>query len=70
MSPSSLVYALNLFGFALIKRVTILAMIAIGLGIIPCGFGPQGDTAGFSKLRGHGGFPPTASAACSPRCRS
>ena len=55
--------AVRLFGefefwFAIIKVVTIVAMIVLGLAIILFGFGALGDTASFSNLWSHGGFFP------------
>ena len=55
--------AVGLFGefefwFAIIKVVTIIALIAIGLVIILFGFGDLGQTASFSNLWAHGGFVP------------
>lgn len=46
------------FWFALIKVVTIIAMIVIGLAIIFFGVTPLGPTASFSNLWTHGGFMP------------
>src|SRR4051794_7460791 len=46
------------FWFAIIKVVTIIALIAIGLVIILFGFGDLGQTASFSNLWAHGGFLP------------
>jgi amino acid transporter, AAT family len=46
------------FWFALIKVVTIIAMIALGLAIIFFGISPLGATASFSNLWTHGGFMP------------
>lgn len=56
--------AVNIFGelefwFALVKIVTILAMLVIGLVVILFGVGELGQTAGFSNLVNHGGFFPT-----------
>lgn len=55
--------AVKLFGeiefwLALIKVVTIIAMIAIGLSIILFKFGGMGESATFSNLWTHGGFLP------------
>ena len=55
--------AVELFGelefwFALIKVVTIIAMMVIGLAIILFNFGDLGKTASFSNLWTHGGFFP------------
>jgi amino acid transporter, AAT family len=55
--------AVGLFGefefwFALIKVLTILLMIVLGLSIILFGFTTLGDTASFSNLWPHGGFFP------------
>lgn len=47
------------FWFALIKVVTILAMIGIGLVVILFGVGEAGQTASFGNLVNHGGFFPT-----------
>ncbi|MGO4900953.1 amino acid permease [Bacillus sp. GM2] len=44
------------FWFAMIKIVTIVLMIAAGLGIIFFGFGYGGQAIGFSNLWSHGGF--------------
>jgi AAT family amino acid transporter/D-serine/D-alanine/glycine transporter len=46
------------FWFALIKVVTIVAVIVIGLMIILFEFGDLGKTAGFSNLWAHGSFFP------------
>ena len=46
------------FWFAMIKVVTIIALIAIGLVVILFGFGELGQTASFSNLWAHGGFAP------------
>jgi AAT family amino acid transporter len=46
------------FWFALIKIVTIIALIVIGLVIITTGWGNQGHAVGFSNLWTHGGFMP------------
>jgi AAT family amino acid transporter/D-serine/D-alanine/glycine transporter len=46
------------FWFALIKVVTIVATLLIGLGIIVFGLGNLGETASFSNLWSHGGFAP------------
>jgi AAT family amino acid transporter/D-serine/D-alanine/glycine transporter len=56
--------AVKLFGefefwFALIKVVAIVAMMAIGLGVIFFGYGELGTTASFSNLWSHGGMFPT-----------
>jgi AAT family amino acid transporter len=56
--------AVRLFGefefwFALIKVVAIIAMIAIGLGVIFFGIGNGGVALGISNLWAHGGFFPT-----------
>jgi amino acid transporter, AAT family len=63
-----ILYAVNLiavelfgeleFWFALIKVITILALIAIGLTIILFGWSPLGPTASFSNLWKHDGFLP------------
>ena len=55
--------AVKLFGefefwFALIKIVTIVGMIILGLAIIMFGFTDLGPTASFSNLWSHGGFAP------------
>ncbi|GGE19273.1 putative amino acid permease YtnA [Marinithermofilum abyssi] len=62
------IYGLNLiavklfgeleFWFSLIKVVTILALIGIGLAVITTGFGNGGHPVGFSNLWEHGGFFP------------
>jgi AAT family amino acid transporter/D-serine/D-alanine/glycine transporter len=57
--------AVRLFGeiefwFALIKVITIIAMMAIGLAVILFGFGEAGQTASFGNLVNHGGFFPTS----------
>ncbi len=46
------------FWFAIIKVVTIIAMLVIGLVIIFFGVGDLGKTASFSNLWSHGGFAP------------
>ena len=46
------------FWFAIIKVVTIIALIAVGLVIILTGWGDLGPTASFSNLWSHGGFAP------------
>ena len=46
------------FWFAIIKVVTIIALIVIGLAVILFGFGELGQTASFSNLWAHGGFLP------------
>jgi amino acid transporter, AAT family len=46
------------FWFAIIKVVTIIALIIIGLVIILFGFGELGQMASFSNLWAHGGFFP------------
>lgn len=46
------------FWFALIKIVTICAMIVVGLGMIIFGFGNGGAATGISNLWKHGGFFP------------
>ena len=46
------------FWFAIIKVVTILGMILIGLAIILFGVSALSDSAGFSNLWSHGGFFP------------
>ncbi|MFC7441453.1 amino acid permease [Laceyella putida] len=55
--------AVKLFGevefwFALIKVVTILALIVVGLVMITTGWGNDGEAIGFSNLWKHGGFMP------------
>jgi len=55
--------AVKLFGevefwFALVKVVTIVAMLVIGLVVIVFGLGDLGKTASFSNLWSHGGFAP------------
>jgi AAT family amino acid transporter len=47
------------FWFALVKVVTIIAMLVIGLAVILFGVGPLGATASFSNLVNHGGLFPT-----------
>ena len=47
------------FWFALIKVVTIIAMLVIGLAVILFGVGPLGETASFANLVNHGGLFPT-----------
>ncbi|HEX6016434.1 MAG TPA: amino acid permease [Geminicoccaceae bacterium] len=56
--------AVNVFGelefwFALVKVVTIVAMLVIGLVVILFGVGEVGETASFANLVNHGGFFPT-----------
>ncbi|MEH7356740.1 alanine permease AlaP [Neobacillus drentensis] len=46
------------FWFALIKIITIIAMIAIGVGMIFFGFGNGGIATGIKNLWDHGGFLP------------
>ncbi|MFT3847478.1 MAG: amino acid permease [Propionivibrio sp.] len=46
------------FWFALVKVVTIVAMLVIGLAVIVFGLGDLGKTASFSNLWSHGGFAP------------
>jgi AAT family amino acid transporter len=46
------------FWFALIKIVTIIAMVLGGIGIIAFGFGNDGVALGISNLWAHGGFMP------------
>src|ERR1700761_6157063 len=46
------------FWFALLKVVTIVALIASGLAVIAFGLGALGSTASFSNLWSHGGFMP------------
>jgi amino acid transporter, AAT family len=46
------------FWFALIKIVTIIALILCGFGIIAFGFGNDGVALGISNLWTHGGFMP------------
>jgi amino acid transporter, AAT family len=46
------------FWFALIKVVTILALILAGLAVIFFHLGELGATAGFANLHSHGGFMP------------
>lgn len=46
------------FWFALVKIITILAMIVSGLGVILFGFGHGGVPVGISNLWKHGGFFP------------
>src|SRR5690349_1501547 len=47
------------FWFAIIKVVTIIAMMIIGLAVILFGIGEAGQTASFANLWGNGGFFPT-----------
>ena len=47
------------FWFAIIKVVTIIAMMVIGLVVILFGIGEAGQTASFANLWGSGGFFPT-----------
>ena len=49
------------FWFAIIKVVTIIALIVIGLVIIVFGVGELGEGASFSNLWAHGGFFPMGS---------
>src|SRR5690242_17587098 len=56
--------AVNVFGelefwFALVKVVTIVAMLVIGLVVIFFGVSDLGATASFANLTSHGGFFPT-----------
>jgi amino acid transporter, AAT family len=56
--------AVNVFGemefwFALVKVVTIIAMMVIGLVVILFDVGELGQTASFANLVNHGGFFPT-----------
>ncbi|KAA8996457.1 amino acid permease [Affinibrenneria salicis] len=44
------------FWFAMIKITTIVAMIAVGAGVIFFGFGNHGHATGFANLTAHGGF--------------
>jgi AAT family amino acid transporter/D-serine/D-alanine/glycine transporter len=46
------------FWFALIKVVTIVALILLGLAVIVLGIGEVGSTASFTNLWSHGGFLP------------
>ncbi|AJQ29841.1 amino acid permease [Pelosinus fermentans] len=46
------------FWFALIKVVTIIAMLLVGFAMILFGFGNDGVAIGFSNLWTHGGFMP------------
>ena len=46
------------FWFALIKVVTIVATLVLGVAIITTGWGPLGQTANFANLWSHGGFAP------------
>ena len=50
------------FWFAIIKVVTIIGMILLGLAIILLGISDLGHTASFSNLWSHGGFLPRVSA--------
>ena len=59
------------FWFALIKVVTIVALILAGLAVIVLHVGALGATAGFANLWSHGGFLPVRHARrCCSRCRS
>ena len=53
---SAKTYATLEFWFAMIKVVTIILMILLGLAVILFGFGNGGHPVGFSNLWGHGGF--------------
>ena len=46
------------FWFALVKVITIVAMLVIGVAVIVFGLGDLGKTASFSNLWSHGGFAP------------
>lgn len=46
------------FWFALVKVVTIVAMLVVGLAVIFFGLGDLGKTASFANLWSHGGFAP------------
>jgi AAT family amino acid transporter len=50
------------FWFALIKVVTIVGIIVIGVAIMVFGFGPLGDTASITNLWDHGGMFPKGTA--------
>ncbi|MET9657594.1 amino acid permease [Streptomyces sp. NPDC006510] len=50
------------FWFALIKVLTILALLVIAAAILIFGFGPLGDTASLSNIWTHGGFFPHGTA--------
>ena len=50
------------FWFALIKIVTIIAMVVGGIGVIAFGFGNDGVALGISNLWAHGGFMPNGHA--------
>lgn len=47
------------FWFSMIKVVTIVGAIVLGLAVIVFGFGPAGDNASFTHLWNQGGFFPT-----------
>lgn len=53
---SAKAYATLEFWFAMIKVVTIILMILLGLAVILFGFGNGGHPVGFSNLWSHGGF--------------
>ena len=53
---SARAYATLEFWFAMIKVVTIILMILLGLSVILFGFGNGGHPVGFSNLWSHGGF--------------
>lgn len=53
---SAKAYATLEFWFAMIKVVTIILMIILGLMVILFGFGNHGQPIGFSNLWRHGGF--------------
>lgn len=53
---SAKAYATLEFWFAMIKVVTIILMILLGLAVIIFGFGNGGHPVGFSNLWSHGGF--------------
>lgn len=46
------------YWFAMVKVLTIVLMILVGLGMIFFGIGNGGDAVGFSNLTAHGGFFP------------
>jgi AAT family amino acid transporter len=50
------------FWFSLIKVVTIVGIIVVGVAVIVFGFGPLGDTASVSNLWDHGGMFPKGAA--------
>lgn len=55
---SAKVFGTAEFWFSMIKVLTIIGMILLGLGVLIFGFGPSGDTATFANLWQHGGILP------------